>query len=234
MSQDSTSMLDQFESDQNLRGPRVICSRRRASPAAARLCCCRMRPAPGTDRLTDGLWARHCFNVFTAYADCVIFGRSLMMLLGNRGRVVRPRAACGRRSDLFCIVAARCVVYTSCFVDDVMSTSVSCGGVTPWQPGDTCRSHVCSCAPRGALAGPARRLAGGEVCYAQLPYLVLKQEAQLSPRDRAMRRVSWNLANRQATAHKLLVRQVLNQLSAVANWTARQNRAVDRAWGCLR
>jgi len=40
---------------------------------------------------------------------------------------VLPVAVVG---GLLCIVAARCVVYTSCFVDDVMSTSVSCGGVT--------------------------------------------------------------------------------------------------------
>jgi len=38
------------------------------------------------------------------------------------------------------------------------------------------------------------------------------QEAQLSLRDRAMRRVSWNLANCHATVQKLLVRQVLNQV----------------------
>ena len=39
-----------------------------------------------------------------------------------------------------------------------------------------------------------------------------KQEAQLSPRDRAMRRVSWNLPSCHATVQKLLVRQVLNQV----------------------
>jgi len=50
----------------------------------------------------------------------------------------------------------------------------------------------------------------------------------LSPRDREMRRVSWNLANCQATVQKLLVLQVLNQVSAVANWPVRQ-RAVDSA-----
>jgi len=60
------------------------------------------------------------------------------------------------------------------------------------------------------------------------------QEAQLSPRDRAMRRVSWNLANCHATVQKLLVRQVLNQISAVANWPVRQNRAVDSAWRSVR
>ena len=37
------------------------------------------------------------------------------------------------------------------------------------------------------------------------------QEVQLSPRDRAMRRVSWNLAYCHATVQKLLVRQVLNK-----------------------
>ena len=36
------------------------------------------------------------------------------------------------------------------------------------------------------------------------------KEVQLSPRDREMRCVSWNLANCQATVQKLLVRQVLN------------------------
>ena len=60
------------------------------------------------------------------------------------------------------------------------------------------------------------------------------QEAQLSPRDRAMRRVSWILANCHATVQKLLVRQVLNQVSAVANWPVRQNRAVDSAWRSVR
>ena len=44
-----------------------------------------------------------------------------------------------------------------------------------------------------------------------------RQETQLSPRDHAMRRVSRNLANCHATVQKLLVRQVLNQVSAVAN-----------------
>ena len=39
----------------------------------------------------------------------------------------------------------------------------------------------------------------------------IKQEAQLSPRDRAMHPVSWNLANCHATVQKLLVRQVLNK-----------------------
>jgi len=43
-----------------------------------------------------------------------------------------------------------------------------------------------------------------------------EQEAQLSPRDRAMRRISWNLANCHAAVQKLLVWQVVNQVSAVA------------------
>ena len=43
------------------------------------------------------------------------------------------------------------------------------------------------------------------------------QEAQLSPRDRAMHRVSWNLANCHATVQKLLVRQVLDK-SKVWSW----------------
>ena len=44
-----------------------------------------------------------------------------------------------------------------------------------------------------------------------------EQEAQLSPRDRMMRCVSWNLANCHATVQKLLVRQVLmaNQFKPV-------------------
>ena len=49
--------------------------------------------------------------------------------------------------------------------------------------------------------------------YVRLLVCALKrQEAQLSPRDRAMLRVSWNLANCHATVQKLLVRQVLNQV----------------------
>ena len=43
------------------------------------------------------------------------------------------------------------------------------------------------------------------------------QEAQLSPRDRAMRRVNWNLANCHATVQKLLIRQVLIK-SMVWSW----------------
>ena len=38
-----------------------------------------------------------------------------------------------------------------------------------------------------------------------------KQEAQLSPSDRAMRLVSSNLANYHATVQKLLIRQVLTK-----------------------
>ena len=43
------------------------------------------------------------------------------------------------------------------------------------------------------------------------------QEAQLSPRDRAMRRVNWNLASCHATVQKLLIRQVLTK-SMVWSW----------------
>ena len=43
------------------------------------------------------------------------------------------------------------------------------------------------------------------------------QEAQLSPRDRAMRRVNWNLANCHATVQILLIRQVLTKLM-VRSW----------------
>jgi len=38
-----------------------------------------------------------------------------------------------------------------------------------------------------------------------------QQEAQLSPSDRAMRLVSYNLANVHATVQKLLIRQVLTK-----------------------
>ena len=44
-----------------------------------------------------------------------------------------------------------------------------------------------------------------------------EQEAQLSPRDHAMRRVNWNLANCHATVQKLLIRQVLTK-SMVWSW----------------
>jgi len=44
-----------------------------------------------------------------------------------------------------------------------------------------------------------------------------RQEAQLSPRDRAMRCVSWNFANCHATVQKLLVREVLNK-SKLWSW----------------
>ena len=64
--------------------------------------------------------------------------------------------------------------------------------------------------------------------------LLCEQEAPLSPRDRAMRRVSWNLSNCHATVQKLLVRQVLNQVSAIVNWPVWQNRAVDSTWQSVR
>ena len=46
---------------------------------------------------------------------------------------------------------------------------------------------------------------------------ISRQEAQLSPRDRAMRRVNWNLANCHATVQILLIRQVLTK-SMVWSW----------------
>jgi len=55
-------------------------------------------------------------------------------------------------------------------------------------------------------------------CFVTEPtHRELKQDAQLSPRDRAMRRVSWNVVNCHATVHKLLVRQVLTK-SMVWSW----------------
>jgi len=51
------------------------------------------------------------------------------------------------------------------------------------------------------------------------------QEAQLYPRDRAMRRVSWNLANCHATVQKLLVQQLLNK-SKLWSWRVKVGRCV--------
>ena len=53
---------------------------------------------------------------------------------------------------------------------------------------------------------------------------MIKQEAQLSM-DRAMRRVSWNLANCHATVQKLLVRQVVNK-SELWSWRVTVGRCV--------
>ena len=53
----------------------------------------------------------------------------------------------------------------------------------------------------------------------------IDQEAHLSPRDRAMRRVSWNLASCHATVQKLLVRQVLNK-SKLWSWRVTVARCV--------
>jgi len=56
---------------------------------------------------------------------------------------------------------------------------------------------------------------GGEISWttdhATPGYSRLKQEAQLSPSDRAMRLASSNLANYHATVQKLLIRQVLTK-----------------------
>ena len=52
-----------------------------------------------------------------------------------------------------------------------------------------------------------------------------RKEAPLSPRDRTMRRVSWNLANCRATVQKRLVRQVLNK-SKLWSWRVKVGRCV--------
>ena len=51
------------------------------------------------------------------------------------------------------------------------------------------------------------------------------QEAQLSPRDRAMRRVNRNLANCHSTVQKLLIRQVLTK-SMVRSWRFSRSQCV--------
>ena len=51
------------------------------------------------------------------------------------------------------------------------------------------------------------------------------KKTQLSPRDRAMRRVSWNLVNCHATVQKLLVRQVPNK-SKLWSWRVTMGRCV--------
>ena len=58
-------------------------------------------------------------------------------------------------------------------------------------------------------------------------YTCAEQEAQLSPRDRAMRRVNWNLANCQATVQKLLIRQVVTK-SMVWSWRFSREAMRDR------
>jgi len=54
---------------------------------------------------------------------------------------------------------------------------------------------------------------------------ISKQEAQLSPRDRAMRRVNLNLANCHATVQKLVIRQVLTK-SMVWSWRFNRRQCV--------
>jgi len=53
-----------------------------------------------------------------------------------------------------------------------------------------------------------------------------RQYDQLSPRDRAMRCVSWNYANCHATGQKLLVRQVMNK-SKLRSWRVKVGRCVS-------
>jgi len=104
-----------------------------------------------------------------------------------------------------------------------------------WVPLSDARAHSYW---RQAGAGLSVHLSDHFVCVMTSEALLVQswitQEAQLLPRDRAMHRVSWNLANCNTTVQKLLVRQVLNQESAVANWPMRQNRAVDSAWWSVR
>ena len=55
----------------------------------------------------------------------------------------------------------------------------------------------------------------------------LYKKTQLSPRDRVMRRVNWNLANCHATVQKLLIGQVLTK-SMVWSWRfSRQQCEID-------
>ena len=67
-----------------------------------------------------------------------------------------------------------------------------------------------------------------------------QQEAQLSPRDRAMRRVSWNLANWHATMQKLLVQQQqqqqqqLVQVHLYKSWTNRSYEVGGLQWTTIR
>ena len=86
----------------------------------------------------------------------------------------------------------------------------------PWKKIEQCTSTSIQFR-RAGQQGPTRTLT------AALKSLI--QEAQLSPKDRAMRRVSWNLANCHATAEKLLVRQVLNK-SKLWSWRVKVGRCV--------
>ena len=72
--------------------------------------------------------------------------------------------------------------------------------VLPLDPVGECRHQTLSSRPLNfrAMAAPVANLE-------------LKQEAQLSPSNRAMRLVSSNLASYHATAQKLLIRQVLTK-----------------------
>jgi len=83
----------------------------------------------------------------------------------------------------------------------------------------TCR-YKCCCkraSPHTVLAAAIYSLEHGLRTFTAVPRSAqpsvfrgtVKQEAQLSPSDRAMRLVSSNLANCHATVQKLLIRQVL-------------------------
>jgi len=94
------------------------------------------------------------------------------------------------------------------------SRTVHTGGLYVWTPsncldGRPWRSENKNvCQLKNSSAGKIWLLVSGAEPNL---HLQSKQEAHLSPRDRAMRRVSWNLANCHATVRKLLVWQVLNK-----------------------
>jgi len=76
-----------------------------------------------------------------------------------------------------------------------------------------CQSLVWNCSPLYLQQSMVLNYQGhcDILVYINL-HSVLVQEAQISPRDNAMCRVSWNLANCHTTVQKLLVQQVLNKL----------------------
>jgi len=95
-------------------------------------------------------------------------------------------------------------------------TRVKLGGIPPpdLRSGTSClrsttsNNRYCTSQPRsGTFLLGSTNLHSIFLCV----WCFVKQEAQLSLRDRTMRRVSWNLANCHATVQKLLVQQVLNK-----------------------
>jgi len=72
-----------------------------------------------------------------------------------------------------------------------------------------------------------------KVCSYTVRWLYIIQEAQLSPRDRAMRRVNWNLANCPATVQKLLIRQVLTKSMAWSWRFSRRQCVIDNVHSAM-